>query len=462
MIEINAQMLAQLCNGELLNDNGRTFKTLSIDSRRIDSACLFVALKGENHDAHDFVVSAIEKGAAGVLISEIRPEYDLDSSCFIKCADTLASLQFLAKNLRAVTKSRFIGVTGSNGKTTVRSMIAHLLSEKYSCYSTEGNLNNHIGLPLTIANSPGDEDFTVLEMGMNNEGEIRFLADIAKPDIAVITNVGTAHIGNFESAEGIAEAKAEILEGLRPGGFAILPGDTPMKRFFHLPEGVKAIYFGTSPDNNALIENIQTESYSSTFDLTIDKQKMKFQINIPGTHNVYNAAAALALCHNVGLSFDYLAERIKSFVPVGARLEILERDGVRILLDCYNANPDSMREALTYLASCKSPKIAVLGEMRELGSMSVHLHKKIGAYAAECELDWLICLGKDAEYIASQAIECGFSPERAISLNSFDKAADLLRELLKEGTVVLFKASRGMRFEKIVQKLWPDVGKDLH
>lgn len=461
-LNYTAKKIAEICGGDLKNDNGKSIKKVCIDNRKIEEGDLFVALIGENHDAHKFVPSSIEKGAVAVIVSS-DDIGDTGDASVIKVPDTLVALQKLAHAKREELDSLFVAVTGSNGKTTTRSMITHILSGFAKCSTTTGNLNNHIGLPLTILGIDSDSKYSVLEMGMNHPGEIRTLCSIASPDAAVISNVGPAHIGILGSLENIAKAKSEILEQLKPGSKAVLPGDS---EYIELLKKVasKADYstFGEKEGNDYRITELDMKTDSISFSFVTPVGTKKVALNLAGHHNAFNAAAALAICHKIGCDIDKSIERLKSFVPVGARMERINRDGVEVLLDCYNANPASMQEALRYLSICSGKKIAVLGDMRELGTMSDELHRKLGQQAAASGLDLLVCVGECVKNTVDSAIDNGMNPNSVILVNSCEDTADLLKGQLKKGVTVLFKASRGLHFEKIVHALWPDLKMDLH
>jgi UDP-N-acetylmuramoyl-tripeptide--D-alanyl-D-alanine ligase len=461
-LNYTAKKIAEICGGELKNDNGKSIKKVCIDNRKVEEGDLFVALIGENHDAHKFVSSSIEKGAVAVIVSSDDIGETGDASV-IKVPDTLVALQKLAHAKREELDSLFVAVTGSNGKTTTRSMITHILSGFAKCSTTTGNLNNHIGLPLTILGIDSDSKYSVLEMGMNHPGEIRTLCSIASPDAAVISNVGPAHIGILGSLENIAKAKSEILEQLKPGSKAVLPGDS---EYVELLKKVAAntdySTFGEKEGNDYRITELDMKTDSISFSFVTPVGTKKVALNLAGHHNAFNAAAALAICHKIGCDIDKSIERLKSFVPVGARMERINRDGVEVLLDCYNANPASMQEALRYLSICSGKKIAVLGDMRELGTMSDELHRKLGQQAAASGLDLLGCVGESVKNTVDSAIDNGMNPNSVILVNSCEDTADLLKGQMKKGVTVLFKASRGLHFEKIVHALWPDLKMDLH
>lgn len=457
----SAEEIAKICSARITGNPAAIITGFSIDTRTIKPGDLFVALKGENQDGHRFVGAAIKGQAAAVLVSEDIPEI-ADSTAVIKVNDTLKALQILAASHRQTFSGTRIGVTGSNGKTTTRSMLHHLLSANNICEATSGNLNNHIGLPLTLLSVNPASEYVVLEMGMNHLGEIRELCDIARPQISLISNIGPAHIGILGSLQNIARAKAEILEGLTAEQTAVVPGDTEFTDLFRASTPARLFTFGENPACNYRIVNLHTGIDEVNFELHTGNEKHFCRLSLAGRHNAFNAAAAMALYHQLGHNLADACRIISSYRPVGARMEKFVIDGVNILLDCYNANPGSMAEALKYLAICPAPRIAVLGDMRELGDMSEDLHRELGEKAALAKPEYLVCFGKDTGFTAETAIKHGMKEENVRSFISEDQAAEHIKGLLRKDSTILFKASRGMYLEKIVRKIWPELGQGLH
>lgn len=459
-----AEEIARDCEGQLLHNSNRPVTGFSIDTRTLKPGDLFVALAGENQNGHSYLARAVEAGAAALLISDanalaVSQKHDYS---VIKVPDTLAGLQMLAGNQRNRLSARVIGVTGSNGKTTTRAMLQHLLSNVGNCSATSGNLNNHIGLPLTILSLDTAANYAVLEMGMNHQGEIRDLCHIARPEAALISNIGPAHIGILGSLANIARAKAEILENLTSSQIAVVPGDTEFTTLLRESTSATLLYFGENINNDYRICNLNMKVDGISFTLAAPDGKHKCQLALAGRHNAFNATAALALFHQLGHDLAAGCRHLSSFKPVGARMERIEIDGINVLLDCYNANPASMSEAIKFLAVCPAPRIAVLGDMRELGDQSDQLHRQLGIEVAKNHPELLICVGSDARQTAAAARDHGMSESAVIALNSNESAAELLKERLIKGSTVLFKASRGMHFETIVRSIWPDLGKELH
>ncbi len=459
-----AQLIAKVTDGRLIRESGKCISGFNTDTRTLKPGNVYFALSGENFDGHRFAAKAMESGAAGVVISQECPEIlDTGFDAFIiRVSDCLEALQCCARNFRAQHRGFFTAITGSNGKTTTRSMLAHLLGLTSKCFATSGNLNNHIGLPLTILAAPEDAEQIVLEMGMNHAGEIRELCRIAAPDAALLSNIGPAHIGILGSLSNIARAKAEIFEQLPADAPRIAPADTEFTDLLRQIGGKNLKTFGQAENADYRICQIECGMSRVSFKILFKNEEMDCILNMAGRHNAFNATAALAMYHQLGFDINAGAKHLQTFSAVNARMERIERDGINILLDCYNANPGSMKEALHFLAICPAPRIAVLGDMRELGELSPQLHREIGALAAELQLEKLITVGEDAQHMADSAVKAGLPENCVHMLNSHDEAAEVLNRQLITGATVLFKASRGMHFEKIVHKIWPEIAQDLH
>jgi UDP-N-acetylmuramoyl-tripeptide--D-alanyl-D-alanine ligase len=455
--------IARICNGKVLSSTTNAITGFSTDTRTLKPGNIYIALSGENFNGHQFVEKAFANRACAAIISEDINYNPKPEDCLIKVKDSLHALQKLAAHYRNQHQGIFIGVTGSNGKTTTRAMIAHLISNLKNCHSTSGNLNNHIGLPLTILGTPQNAEYVILEMGMNHSGEIRHLCSIAKPDAAIVSNIGPAHIGLLGSLENIAKAKAEIFEKLCSNSFAIAPSDTAFTDIFTTATSAPVVTFGQNPNSDYRIDEMSANLNGISFRFSaLNTPPVRCELKLAGKHNIFNAAAALTMYHCLGFNLTQGVEQLKSFTPVGARMETVKKDGVNIILDCYNANPGSTEAAIEYLSNCSKPRIAVLGDMKELGELSKPMHIQVGKKVALMGIDTLLAVGPEAVSIADGAIEAGMDKNSVIALNSSGKAADLLRERIKAGTTILFKASRGMHFEKIVQNIWPDLAEDLH
>lgn len=434
----------------------------SIDTRTIKPGEAFFAIKGESFDGHSFIPQAIKAGAGAIIASRFENSASSPACPLIEVSDPLVALQDAARWHRARHSGVFIGVTGSNGKTTTKEMLLHLFAGVTATWATSGNFNNHIGLPLNLVRIPLSTKVAIIEMGMNHSGEIRFLSGIAKPQTALITNVGPAHIGILGSLHNIALAKAEILEELSVGQHAILPGDD---EFFTTLKGrTKAdiTTFGYGPGNS--LAGIEVHPHPEGLDLKVrwHGTEAAFRLPLLGRHNGLNALAALTAFLSYGHPLQKGIELLSHFKPVNARLESHQIDGLRLILDCYNANPASMKEAVEFLAICKGRRVAVLGDMRELGDQGPALHHQLGEQVANAKLEHLVAVGDLAQEIAEGALQKGMAGNMVHPCRNNQEAANLLAELLLPGDTVLIKASRGMHFEEIIHDRWPSLKTDLH
>lgn len=425
------------------------------DNRKIKEGDVFFAFPGERTDGHDYVGAALNAGAAGCVISR-EPSKLLPGKFYLLVPDTFLALGDLARYYRTRFAIPTVGVTGSVGKTTTKEMIAAVLSRKYRTLKTEGNFNNNIGLPLTILRLTKQDEAAVLEMGMNHFGEISYLTRIARPDMAVITNIGDAHIGNLGSKEGILRAKCEIFEGVPEGGTAVLNADDPylnrLRDDLALQNKVTLIRVGEAGDADfraIKIDDSQAEHMS--FEICFpDGKKTRVFVPAPGRHMIYPALTAAAVGTCMGLSPEQISEGIRTYTPAGMRMKIEELPGGRILLnDAYNANPQSMEAGLRILSGQKDRRrIAVIGDMGELGSRSRELHRDVGAAAARLGVDVLITVGIDSEEAARKAQEDGVSEVHHCA--DKEEAKAVLREyLLQPDSAFLVKASRFMQFEEL-------------
>ena len=416
----------------------------SIDTRTLGGeAPLYVALRGEVHDGHDFVLDAAARGAAAVLVDREVAGCGVPQ---FRVWDTLAALQDLARRARLRLTGTVVGVTGSAGKTTTKETIAALLGGWFRVGKNEGNLNNHIGLPLSILRQSETEQVLVFEMGMNHRGEIRFLASLGRPQIAVVTNVGTAHIENLGSREAIALAKRELVESLPPDGLAVLNADDARVRRFGGIHPGRTVTFGLGEGADCRVEALEMGGEGARFRI----DGTAFATAVAGKHSVLNIAAAVAVGRELGVPLAEMAERARGLQPGKMRGEREEYNGVTILNDCYNSNPDAAEAMLEYAALLPAGRrIAVLGEMRELGDWSVALHRAVGERAAALGFDLVVGVTGDAaelvEAARSGGVEARFFAEPA-------EAGAALAGLTRPGDLVLFKGSRGTRMELAVER----------
>ena len=419
---------------------------VSTDSRDIKKNALFVPIKGENFDGHDFIFDCIEKGASGCLTEKELPE---NIPCIL-VKDTKKALRDLAKFYISKFDIPKCAVTGSVGKTTTKDMIASVLSEKFNTLKTEGNFNNEIGLPRTVFGIDKDTEAAVLEMGMNHFGEIHNLSEIVRPSIGVITNIGVSHIENLGSREGILKAKLEILDFMKDDGVVFLNGDDPYLR--KAETGRKTVYFGIESTCDVYAKNIRHDGLSGTF-AEIHKGDICFEVKVPvpGSHMVLNALAASAVGFELGLSPEEIKRGIEGFKKSKMRMDIIAGNGINIINDVYNANPVSVKAAIDVLSAAEGRRVAILGDMLELGEFSEAMHKDVGEYTGKSGIDVLIAIGKDAKYIFEGA-EKSLLKECFYFETQEDFFAEGIQKIFK-GDTVLVKASRGMSLEKTVYKL---------
>ncbi len=415
----------------------------SVDTRTQNVGDLFFALRGPNHDGHDHVPVAVRKGSAVVVARPTGAPLEL------RVPDTLAALQTLAAWARRQWGGTVVAVTGSAGKTTTKDAIAHLLAARIPTGKTVGNFNNHVGVPLSILRLPEDCRAAVIEMGMNHAGEIRALAAIARPDIGVVTNVGYAHVECFGSIGGVALAKRELIEGLHAGGTAVLNADDPRVAAFRGAHSGPVVTYGFSEGADVRAEDAELGPEGSRFRV----DGVRFQTPLPGRHAVLNFLAALAVARVFGVPFDCLPPAVAAFTAGTMRGERLERGGITVWNDCYNANPEAMRAMLDVLAATPAARrIAVLGEMLELGECAPALHAEVGRHAARVGINVLIAVGGAARHILDGAAEAGMSNG---ALHSFEEAAGagaFARALARSGDALLFKGSRGVRMERALEE----------
>ncbi len=436
--------IAGLFSAEVKED----FEILNIvtDTRKIEKGCLFVALKGDNFDGNDFVEEAFSLGARAAV-----SDRNHDDSRIITVSDTKAALGKIAAWYRRRFDIIAVAVTGSVGKTTTKQFISSVLSEKYKTLKTEGNLNNEIGLPLTIFNLDSSYKAAVFELGMNNSGEIERLSNIAGPSIAVITNVGMAHIENLGSRENIAKAKLEIVSGLAKDGALIISGDEPLLVSGAANLWGKTVSFGEGENCDYRAESIFEVESETDFVIACGGEKNAANIGAIGKHNVQNALAAAAVGEAAGLSMEEIIRGLSKFENTGGRQKIYDMGNIRLIDDSYNANPDSMKAGLSVLAGFDGgTRFAILSDMLELGQFGEQSHLEVGRIAAQ-NCDVLLAFGNDAKFYIDGAKEKGM--EKAFFFDSPEEIAKYLAENAYEGDTLLFKASRGMAVERVLNAL---------
>lgn len=428
-----------------------------IDNRRVQPQSLFICIKGERFDGHDFAESAVEEGAVAVMCEK---ELNLpENIAQIIVSDTSKAFLQFANYYRRKFDIPFVGVTGSVGKTTVKDMIHALLSQKNKTLKTEGNLNNQIGLPRTLMELDKTYDYAVIEMGMNHRGEISTLSLISQVDIAVINNIGTSHIGNLGSKENIMKAKLEILDGMKKGSTLILNGDDELLSKYKNEE-YKVVFFGIDNEKSAYTaKNIKFEDEYTSY--TLCSNQSEFEIKLPafGKHGVLNSLAAFSVISELGLDISDYKDGLENFLSTGMREKHVKIGDIMFIEDCYNASPDSVRAAINTLNSKKNHrKIFVFGDMLELGQMSKQAHIDVGIQAAKMDIDMVLCLGVYSELTARSAKENGVKISK--SFDSKTKLAEYLYDNLQSGDVVTFKASRGIKLEQVAKMVYDMMEED--
>lgn len=435
------------------------------DSRQIDQDYLFFAVKGERVDGHKFLAKVFEQGAAAAVVEYIPEDVP---GCYILVESTLQALKDIAAYYRSVLDIKFVGITGSVGKTSTKEMISAVLGQKYNVLKTAGNFNNEVGLPLTILRIREEHQVAVVEMGISDFGEMHRLAAIAKPDICVITNIGLCHLENLKTRDGILKAKSEIFDFLKPDGAIVLNGDDDKLSLIDSVKGVTPMRYHVCPPDEAMkddtgspaegshrntgyevtasgVENLGLKGMAMT--LNFPEESISVREPIPGAHNVCNALAAACVGRVMGLTNREIVQGISGAKTIDGRTNLMEIGDLLVIDDCYNANPVSMKAALDVLQDGLKRKIAVLGDMGELGENEAALHAGIGAYAAEKDIDVLFCAGDLCRHMAETAKKGGMEVHYFADRNALTSA---LLEYLQPGDTVLIKASHFMEYPKII------------
>ena len=456
---ITTEDVLEICNGKLICGNLDTvFEDFCKDTRELKPGDVYVGIKGENHDGSEYYNKALEMGAKACILQNILIPDNIKERyadrTIIVVENTIRALQKLAAYKREMYDIPVIAVTGSVGKTSTKDIIASVMSQEYNVLKTEGNYNNQLGVPLTILRLK-DHSAMVIELGMNQLGEISTLSQIAKPTVAVITNVGTAHIGNLGSRQNILKAKLEILEGLKSDGELVINNDNDLLHNWALTSngGYDVVTFGIDNISNVMPRNVELQEDKSIYNIEVKGVMYKVSIQTPGIHFVSNSLCAIAVGRIFGMDMQTIIAGIENYELTKRRMEIIKLPNNVILVnDCYNANYDSMKASIEYLSSLSnSKKITVLGDMLELGDFSESLHRKVGEVVVQNNIDELITVGNEAKYIADQAKLKGLNVNNIHTFDNNQDAIDKLKELMENGDVaILVKASNGMKFQEIV------------
>src|SRR5438874_10712577 len=452
MNPLRLSQVAQFAGASLESGDGTVvINKISTDSRTIKRSELFVALHGENFDAHDFVEAAAKSGAAGALVNRNWNRHVPENFALIRAVDPLQAYQQIATNYRRLLRLKVLAITGSNGKTSTKDFAASVLSRRFKVTKTEGNFNNHVGLPRTILEATTQDEVAVWEIGMNHPGEVAALATIAAPDVAIITNIGIAHIEFMGSREAIAKEKGALVDAIGRRGSVILNADDPFSAGIAARTRARIIWAGITAGTVSAAEITQSAN-GSDFTIREGAHRCRAQLPVPGLHMVQNGLLAVAVGRVFGLSLEECAAGLVAAPLTKARLQIKEVHGVQFIDDSYNANPESMKAALRTLVEldAEGKRIAVLGEMGELGRESERGHREVGEEAATLGIDQLIAIGKMGKKIAQAAEKAGLPKTAAVA--STLEAAQLLGEVASPGDLVLIKGSRAARTERVLEE----------
>ena len=464
--ELREVISTKVLAGEEPGWTKQRIRQISLDTRSLRPGDLFLAMQGDRFDGHDFVATALSHGAVGAIV---RDSYDVRSLALkpgskrtmpfiLGVRDPLFAYQQLATHHRSRFDIPVVAVTGSNGKTTTKEMVASVMAHRWKILKTEGNLNNRIGVPQTLFRLNGRHEGAVIEMGVDNIGQTTRLCEMARPTIGIITNIGPDHLEFFGSMEGSAQAKAELLDLLPPDGTAVLNADDPYYDYLAARARCRVVSFGFSSKADVRAMDVKPDGRNGTIFRLLLPGKVRHtivHIRVQGGHNVTNALAAGAVGTVLGLPGAVIAQGLSRFRPAAMRSQVFVSQGVKIINDCYNANPASMKAAVQLLAQTKSDrkKIAVLGDMLELGPGAVRMHEEVGAFIAHQGIDQLVACGVLGRSLAEGAKRAGLDRTSILEVPDANAAAAAMKTIVKQGDVVLVKASRGMKLEQVVHTL---------
>lgn len=449
-------------NGKIISEQDPKFthkiqvESISTDSRTIKEGDLFFAIKGEHFDGHDFVAEAFKKGASFAVVSQIPQDKEIpfkDRLIFVN--DTVTALGKLAKNYRKGLSSTVIAVTGSNGKTTTKELIYHILSKNLKGRRSTGSFNNKIGLPISILEADGKEDFLVLELGTNSPGEIDYLANIAEPNMGVITQISEAHLDGLRDIRQIAAEKTSLIKYIRTGGAAAVNGDNPLIMKFIDRSDISIFTFGRRKENDITVSNIREDIDGIHF---LVNGKQSFSLPVLGRHNAYNFLAALIIARRMGFSMESIKDAIKDFSPPNMRMQRikLSRPNITIINDAYNANPTSMLAAIETIEQlpCKGRRVLCCGDMLELAEKTELYHRKIGKRLGKSKkINCIIAIGSYSGYIAEEALAAGAEKNSVFAFKDTKQASEFIKDFIRENDIILFKGSRRLKLEYIINNI---------
>lgn len=450
MLELNLQEIVKATKGALLKEaDVKEIKAVSTDTRKIEEGTMFIALKGENFNGNNYVLDAFNKGAKIAIVDEVKCDLNelKEDVALIKVQNTGRALMDLAKFYREKLGLKVVGITGSAGKTSTKDLVAAVLSDKYKVFKTKGNFNNEIGLPLMILELDSTYDVAILEMGMRGLGQIKELAEIASPDLGIITNIGISHIEILKTRENILKAKMEIATFFDKNNTLVVCGNDDF--LGALPEAeYKIVKTGVGENFKIGAKNIALEELSSKFTVYDREKEEEFSLDMPGEHNISNLMLGIAIAKELGVSFEEMKRGLKNIEATSMRLELIKKDGFSILNDCYNSSPVSVKSAIDVMKNIEGKRrIAVLGTMRELGHKSEEAHEEIGKYAKENGIEKVLCFGDFSENIKE-----GYGEGCTVYENKEELIKDLLN-IICDGDIILVKASRSLKFEEITKAL---------
>ncbi len=456
-MNVSISYISDATRGRITLGSGELrINSVTIDSRKVTENCLYIPIVGERNDGHSFIQSAIQNGAVAFLYSAER--FDIskvsipEGVAAIEVAETWQAMADLATQYRLSLRAKVIAVTGSVGKTTTKEFIYSVLSTKFKTSKTQGNLNNQYGVPLTLLAIPDDTEYAIVEMGMNHFGEISLLSKIARPDYAVISNIGVAHIENLGSRRGIFRAKMEVVDGMKVSGTLIVNGDDDMLRTLPGKVPQRVVTFGLARSCDRTASQIEIIRSGVTF----VAMHQRFTVHIPGKHNIYDAMAAICLGEILDMTPAEMQQGVANCRGEANRMQLTESEGIVYINDAYNANPVSMKAAIDTLCSlpCEGRRIAVLGDMYELGDQAQEMHREIGRYCANAGVNVLVAAGQYAACMAEEARLSGL--EACYEAEDASSAGDVASRLVRYGDTLLFKGSRAMGMEKCMHKVLGD------
>ena len=423
---------------------------ITTDSRKVEKGGLFVPVVGERVDAHRFIPQVMEAGALATLSERVLEGADHP---YIQVESSLQAVKDIAEFYLEQLNIPVVGITGSVGKTSTKEVIASVLKEKYRTLKTQGNFNNELGLPLTVFRLRDEDQIAVLEMGISDFGEMTRLTKIARPDTCVITNIGTCHLENLGDRDGVLKAKTEIFKSMNPEGHIVLNGDDDKLATVSEYNGIKPVFFGLNAERDVYADQIESKGLKGVAcRIHLVEDAFDVLVPTPGIHMVYNALAAAAVGRIYGLSIEEIKRGIESLETIRGRFKMIETDKFLVVDDCYNANPMSMKASLDVLHDGEGRRVAILGDMGELGENEIALHEEVGTHAAQCGIDACICVGALSVHMAEAARKA--DPEfKVIYEKSRESLLEHLGDLVQEGDTILVKASHFMQFEEVVKAL---------